>query len=396
MRKVAWFIPYPTEGSGGHRTIFQNLQYLVDNGYECHAYIEDIGNGLSSEQIGDMIKKYFGPIKAKFYKGFVPEEQYDLIFATAWYTAKHVRDVQQNCRKAYFIQDFEAYFNPMGDGYLLAENSYRYGLMPVTIGRWLSNMMVDEYNTPSNYFEFCADLDVYKKLNIKKEKAICFIYQPEKPRRCSLIGIEALGIVKHFMPEVKIYLYGSRQKTNVWFEHENLELINIKQCNELYNKSMVGLCISSSNPSRIPFEMMAAGLPVVDIYKENNLYDMPEGGVLLADQTPESIADALMRLLKDEELRNQMSDFGPNFMRDKNLKRGFEQFLDSVNKMFDENYSGISVVEKMYTKPPVVADIYLEKVSKEIPVPVLTPPNHTLVYRALRKVKRKVKQFLGN
>ncbi|CDN44465.1 hypothetical protein BN871_EX_00010, partial [Paenibacillus sp. P22] len=162
MKKIAWFIPYPAEGSGGHRTIFQNLQALADRGYECHAYIEDIGLGESAAKLKETIEGYFGAINAKFYMGFEPREQYDLIFATAWYTAKFVRDIQQNCKKAYFIQDFEAYFNPMGDGYLLAENSYRYGLMPVTIGRWLSNKMTNEFNSPSNYFDFCADLNVYK------------------------------------------------------------------------------------------------------------------------------------------------------------------------------------------------------------------------------------------
>ena len=84
-----------------------------------------------------------------------------------------------------------------------------------------------------------------------------------------MLGIEALGIVKFLRPDVKIYLYGSNIKGNVWFEHENLGIIPLEKCNALYNKCEVGLCISSSNPSRIPFEMMAAGLPVVDLIHGN-------------------------------------------------------------------------------------------------------------------------------
>lgn len=394
MKKIAWFIPYPAEGSGGHRTIFQNLQSLVDQGYICHAYIEDIGDRQSPEQVKSLIEKYFGNINAKFFIGFQPTEQYDLIFATAWYTAKAVRDVNQNCRKAYFIQDFEAYFNPMGDGFLLAENSYRFGLMPITIGKWLTNKMIEDYNTPSNYFEFCADLDIYKRTGQEREKAVCFIYQPEKPRRCSIIGIEALGIVKHLMPDVKIYLYGSKQNTNVWFEHENLELINIEKCNELYNKCMVGLCISSSNPSRIPFEMMAAGLPVVDIYRENNLYDMPDEGVLLADQTPESIAEAIIKLINDEQKRQEMSFFGIDYMKERSLESGFKQFVNAVDKMFGQEYHGDTSVGKLYENQPVIASVYLDKMPKPSEELHVFHQNRSLIYRGLRRIKREIKQLL--
>lgn len=399
MRKAAWVIPFPTEGSGGHRTIFQNIQALVDNGYECHAYIEDIGAGYSADQMKNIIENYFGKINARFFCGYELKEEYDIVFATAWFTAKHVRDINQSCKKAYFVQDFEAYFNPMGDGYLLAENSYRYGLTPITIGRWLTNKMITEYNEKSNYFDFCADNKVYRRLDhIEKEKAICFIYQPEKPRRCSIIGIEALGIVKHLMPDVKIYLYGSKNKSNVWFEHENLELLNIEKCNELYNRCMVGLCISSSNPSRIPFEMMAAGLPVVDIYKENNLYDMPDGGVVLADQTPESIAKAIISILNDPIKQTEMSNFGIEFMKEKTLEHGYNQFVSAVNNLFDENGDNQSakVIEKMYNSPPVIADVYIHQTSSKLRQTHSYDLNDKgRVYNFLRKIKRRMKRLLN-
>ena len=63
--------------------------------------------------------------------------------------------------------------------------------------------------------------------------------------------------------------------------------------------------MSASNPSRIPFEMMAAGLPVVELYKENNIYDMPDEGVLLARPTPEAIASAIIHLVDSEERKKQ-------------------------------------------------------------------------------------------
>ncbi|MFD1139449.1 rhamnosyltransferase WsaF family glycosyltransferase [Paenibacillus urinalis] len=392
--RTAWFIPSPMEGSGGHRTIFQNINALAEEGYKCDIYIEDDNSYLNLKEMKSSITKYFGKVKANFFLGFNSTERYDAIFATAWHTAKVVRDIPYEAKKFYFVQDFEAYFNPMGDGYLLAENSYKYNLTPITIGRWLSNVMIKEFGTPSRYFDFCADHTVYKR-NIDKtrEKAICFIYQPEKPRRCSIIGIEALGIVKHFMPEVKIYLYGSKNKTNVWFEHTNLELISVEQCNDLYNSCSVGLCISSSNPSRIPFEMMASGLPVIDVYRENNLYDMPDGGVRLADPTPESIAKALMDVLSDEDQIKQMSDFGTEYMRDKTLEHGYRQFTDAVKQALSNEEFNYREYPKSYNNDPIIADAFMKKIQYSH-VNSIPKSNITKFKDTLRKLKNKAKKII--
>ncbi len=371
--RAAWVLPSFIEGSGGHRTILQNIQYMINQGDECDVYVEDKNDVKDVAELEKMVKKFFGNCDARFFLGYDIKGEYDIIFATAWYTAKVVRDCGLNAVKAYFIQDFEALFNPMGDGYLLACNSYCYGLKPVTIGRWLSHKMKTEYNTDSQFFDFCADQKVYKKLNnVEKENAICFIYQPDKPRRCSMVGIEALGIVKFLRPDIKIYLYGSTIKGNVWFEHENLGIIPIENCNELYNKCSVGLCISSSNPSRIPFEMMAAGLPVVDLFMENNLYDMPEVGVSLAHYTPESIAKALIDILDDKDKAKQMSEYGQEYMKDKDLVHGYKQFYEAVKRMVTNTVPSNDTFEKLYNGKPVVADVMMnQKLEDRYEAPVM-------------------------
>ena len=361
--RAAWVLPSLIEGSGGHRTILQNVQYLIRKGYECDVYVEDKGEVKNSEELRRQAETLFGKHDCRFILGYDIQGEYDIIFATAWFTAKVVRDCNSKAVKAYFIQDFEALFNPMGDGYILACNSYGYGLKPVTIGRWLSHKMQTEYHTPSRYFDFCADRRIYRPLpEAKKEHAICFVYQPDKPRRCSVLGIEALGIVKFLRPDVKIYLYGSNIKGNVWFEHENLGIIPLEKCNALYNKCEVGLCISSSNPSRIPFEMMAAGLPVVDLYMENNFFDMPNEGVRLAHTTPESIAQALIEILDHPETAAEMSEAGKRYMADKDLEHGFEQFYAAVSDMAARREPAEpAVYDRSYTRPAVSADVVMDE-----------------------------------
>ena len=386
-KKIAWVIPHPGKGSGGHRTIIQNVNALIRAGYECDIYVED--DDISTPQIvRNKINEYYEKCDAGIYVGLQVKKDYDLMFATGWQIVEFVKNMPAR-KKAYFIQDFEPWFFPMGDQYLITENSYRYGFKPVTIGKWLAHKMLAEYNNPVEYFDFGADLNVYKKLeNVKKENAICFVYQPEKSRRCDIIGLRALKIVKTLKPDLKIYLYGSSVEATFDFECENLHIIPITECNELYNKCKVGVCMSASNPSRIPFEMMAAGLPVVELYKENNIYDMPDEGVVLARTSPEAIASAIIDILDNEEKQKQMSEFGVNYMKDYPLEKGFEQFLKAVDDMLNTEYDNREEIKPVYNKPAFEAT----KQTQDVAVSQAQPfhiDNRGPVYRFLRRVKRK-------
>lgn len=351
-KKVAWLMPFPIQGSGGVRTILTNANYLQIHNYDCTLFVDTKADGEFVDSVAvikEIIEKNFGKTFCKIKLGWEIKEEFDLIFATYWETAKVVRNLSSKAKKAYFIQDFEAYFNPMGDGYILAENSYKYGLIPITIGKWLSHVMKENYTTNSFYFDFCANTEIYRNYMLEREEfSVCLIYQPEKPRRCPVIGIETLGILKYLVPEAKIYLYGSNIEGNIWFEHENLEIITERQCAELYNKCSVGLCLSSSNPSRIPFEMLASGLPVVEMYRQNNLFDMPNEGVLLAEDTPESLALAIKFLFEQPELRAKMSEFGVEYMRSRDIEAGYRQFLDIVDSIFSDNLNETKKLDKIY------------------------------------------------
>ena len=394
-KKIAWVIPHPGKGSGGHRTIIQNINALLRAGYECDIFVEDDGVS-TSDTVRRKINEWYEPCKAGVFVGFDFKKDYDLLFATGWQTIDFVKKLPAK-KKAYFIQDYEPWFFPMGDQYLITENSYKYGFLPVTIGKWLAHKMDSEFNTPAEYFDFGADLNVYKHLdNVEKENAICYVYQPEKPRRCDYIGLKALKLIKALRPDVKIYLYGSELVTRpIDFECENLHIIPVEECNKLYNKCKVGICLSASNPSRIPFEMMAAGLPVVELYKENNLYDLPDGGVLLSDTTPEAIASSVIHLLDNPKEAKKMSEFGINYMKDFPLERGFGQIATVVKDMLDTDYNNMPKIEKLYNRPAFKATKEAEEINVEqIKQEPISNDNHGKIYRFLRRCKRVLVKYL--
>lgn len=398
MSHIAWFIPSLIQGSGGHRTMLQHAYAMEQAGDTCHIYLEGSGD---QKQASLLIERLFG-YKFKYVSfGWQDIQTVDIAVATIWYSAIIVRNLPFDCIRCYFVQDYEAMFNPMGDAYLLAENSYRYGLIPITIGRWLKHELGKRFQVPAYHFDFGADQNIYRPLEEKRhEQSICFIYQPDKPRRCSHIGLEALGIVKHRRPDVQIYLFGSspQDKGHIWFEHQHLGLLSLEECNSLYNRCAIGLCLSSSNPSRIPFEMMAAGLPLVELWRDNNFYDLPPEAVSLSDQTPESLAEAMLLLLDNPEERERMSQAGIEYMAVRTLQNETDTALEAFSKLKQGVFPQLEPDLPLYNKPPITADCRRDSVPdlaySHIPRPAysrfqsLPLPLRNLLRRCYRKARR--------
>ncbi len=398
---IAWLVPWFSKGSGGHRTIFANLNYLVEDGYKCDMYVQSLKKEYPNE-IYRRIKEDYGNFYGDVFSGYQLAKKYDMIIATGWDTAEHV--AKSDCeKKMYFIQDFEPWFFPMSSEYLMAERSYSYGLQGVTIGKWLSQKIGNNYSTPATYFNFCADLKKYHRIkDVKKEKAVCLIFQPGKPRRCDKMALRALQIVQKIQPDTKIYLYGSAKRRVHNLKVVHLGTITESECNRLYNKCQVGLCMSASNPSRIPFEMMAAGTPVVELYHENNLYDLPEDGCLLAEPNPEAIATAILKILSDEKLQQKMGASGHKYMQDYPIDRGYQQFVEIIDKAFagKDIPNEAKNIKKAYRRAPVTASEEVQDLSKSLIKPVTfseLPSASEFVSagfarRAFRKAKRLAKK----
>ena len=388
--RIAWFVPALLKGGGGHRTIFQNVNALIKDGYQCDVYIGD-NHAHTPGELFKMIEEYYGEFYGDVFASWDNVlKDYDCLVATAWNSAPVVQRIPCD-KKAYFIQDYEPFFFPMGATYVEAENTYKYGFHGFTIGKWLSHKMQEEFQLKTDYFHFCADLNVYKKLdNVSKEKAICLVFQPDKPRRCDTIALQALQIVKKLRPEVQIYLYGSQPCVINNLEVTQLGIISIEECNLLFNRCAVGMCMSASNPSRIPFEMMAAGLPVVELYRENNLYDFPNDGVLLADGNPEAIAAALLQILDDEKIQKEMSEAGQKYMKKYPLEKGFDEFVLHFNYFMEGKKERNQKIELSYKREKIVASKETMNVSLHLPTvnfEYKNVQNQSLIRRGLRKIK---------
>jgi glycosyltransferase involved in cell wall biosynthesis len=95
----------------------------------------------------------------------------------------------------------------------------------------------------------------------------------------------------------------------------HLGVLTPAQLSWLYSEATVGLCLSLTNFSLMPKEMLACGLPCVELagVSAESIFGA-DGPLELAPLDPQRIADALERLLSDAELRAQRSREGIEFV----------------------------------------------------------------------------------
>ncbi len=299
--RLAIYVPSVLKASGGHRTIFNVTKRLAEMGLEPYVFLDGVGEGLH------VAEEYLTGTRARLHSSWRHPISSTVAFATIAHSAEFVSKSVNSQHKFYLVQDAEALFNPIGDAYVEGENSYAQNLNHITIGNWLTHVIRSQYQASANPAGLGVDTANYQlQGGSSREFAVCMLFQPEKPRRGNFLALAALEILKKRHPALRIYLYGSDRPAKINFEAEQLGVItNLAELNSLYNRCRSGICISLSNPSRIPFEMMAAGCLPVDVFRYNNLMDHEGDMAILAYQSANSIALALdIALTKNDGTTN--------------------------------------------------------------------------------------------
>ena len=141
--------------------------------------------------------------------------------------------------------------------------------------------------------------------------------------------------------------------------------------------------------------MMAAGLPVVELHRENNMFDFPNDSCMLAEPNAEAIANAILTVLRDKKLQEKMSKTGMEYMKDYPLEKGFEQFIENFDKFFAGKKFDSNEIKQSYKKDAIEPSKETEEVSRKIPKDVhyklIIAEKVSIPRRAVRKARRILK-----
>lgn len=316
---IAMIVPRFDRGSGGHNTLFQIFSRLERRGHVGSVWLHDYEGRLAGRGPATLrhdINEYFAPIRGPVYKGFAQWHGADVVIATGWQTV-HPALRLEDCRaRVYLVNDHEPDFYAVSAEQALARDTYGYGLHCIAASPWLRDLLIDRYGASADVFQLGVDHAVYQPRPLpRRQDTVVYYARHSTPRRAVPIGLMALAELRRRRPDIRIVLFGSPDPVPTSFEYEHRGVLTPTELSWLYSEATVGLCLSMTNFSLMPKEMLACGLPCVELegVSAESIFGA-DGPIELAPLQPSRIADALERLLDDPGLRAARSRAGRAFV----------------------------------------------------------------------------------
>lgn len=318
--RIAMVIPSFRRGSGGHGTLMQILTRLEARGHVCSVWLHDFTGQHLAEWpavVRADINEFFVPMQGPVYKDFSEWQGADVVIATGWQTV-HPTLLLDQCRaRVYLVNDHEPDFFPASVERELAADTYRHDLHCIAASPWLRDQLIARYDAPADAFQLGVDHSIYAPLEdvARERNTVVYYARHATPRRAVPIGLMALSELHRRRPDTRIVLFGDPGVLESPFPYEHHGVLSPRQLACLYNEATVGLCLSLTNFSLMPKEMLACGLPCVELagVSAESIFG-GDGALELAPLEPTAIADALERLLDDESLWRERSRAGIDFV----------------------------------------------------------------------------------
>jgi O-antigen biosynthesis protein len=315
--KINWLVPTINKGYGGLFNIFRAIQFLEFWGHQQNIYVVR-DPAFNAAEARTIVDKFYFPTNARIesFTGSVPDS--DALVATSWQTAYAARALGNTARKFYFVQDLEHLFNPEGSVSEFAKQTYQWGFYGLTAGQWIADVLRRDYGMESSAFGFSFDRKIYSpdgphRLPGKKNRVL-FYARATTLRRGFELGILALSLVAKKMPDTEFVLVG--------FPPRSVELpfpavfpgtLPVSELGALYRSCSVALVLSHTNLSLLPLELMACGCAVVSNSGPNVEWLLTDTFAQLARPTPGNLAEAILELLANEQLRLKKKTAGIAF-----------------------------------------------------------------------------------
>lgn len=314
---IHWVIPDFVAGGGGHMTIFRMISHLERQGHRITIWVHNPSTHKTPDEARETIHKHFQYVSAdvRFVDlAFAKKAQGDAIVATDCWTVWPVMAAHNFIERFYFVQDFEPSFHPMGGKYLAAEQTYRQDLVCICASPWLADKLDRDYGRKTASFWLAADTKIYKPLldkPVNKLPRIAFYSRIATDRRAVELGLLALELLARRGVKFHVDFFGGADNIRMApFSFTDHGVMAPAELADLFGKADVGVVFSATNYSLVPQEMMACGLPLLELDGESTRAVYPEKAVAWADPDPVAIADELAALLKSSRRRAALAKAG--------------------------------------------------------------------------------------
>jgi glycosyltransferase involved in cell wall biosynthesis/SAM-dependent methyltransferase len=323
---IAVVIPPFRRGSGGHSTIYNLLTRLEERGHTVSTWLHDPKGYLRDEWpavVRHNLREYFRPTEGPVFKSFEHWYGADVALATGWDTVFPVLRLPDVHARAYLVQDHEPEFYPTSAESAFAARTYETGLYTIAASPWLHELVRDRYGAEGTYFELGVDEAVYHPRPVPRRRdTVIFYARDVTPRRAVPLGLLALEELHRRRPDLRFVLFGDTDPIDAPFPYTHLGIASPAELAWAYSQATVGLSLSLTNYSLIPQEMLACGLPCVELAGRaiEGVFGA-DGPIELAPADPIELADAMERLLTDPALWERRATEGIAFARERTWER---------------------------------------------------------------------------
>jgi glycosyltransferase involved in cell wall biosynthesis len=313
--RVGVVVPQFRRGSGGHSTIANLLRGLEARGHSCSVWVlDDEGRhaGQSPEQVAELWREFFGSLRGTVRLGLDGWEGADVALATGWQTVPAVLRLPDAAARAYLVQDYEPEFYAASAEREWAAWTYAQGLHCIAASPWLAGRLRERHGASASSFDLGVDHEHYRPHPThRRDDLVLFYARAVTPRRAVPLGVLALEELHRRRPGVEIALFGDAERLETPFPHRHLGVLPPDDLAHAYASATVGMVLSLTNPSLIPQEMLACGLPCVDLASDSMVATFgTDGPVTLAPGDPLALCAAIERLLDDLALRAERARAG--------------------------------------------------------------------------------------
>lgn len=266
----------------------------------------------------------------------------DIVIASSWDTVAFAKKIPGY--KMYFIQDYEPYFYPFGELFVLAQKTYEQGLHMVSLGPWNKEMveMHCKINSPIDYVEFPYEKKEYPDhtrdyLSYSKRKEfVLAVYLKYYGKRLPSITQYLLKQVKEEFAKDGVNLiikYFGEDKSFRTEGGENLGMLSKGELLKLYRKADFGMVASMSNISLVPYEMLATGLPLIEFEDGTFPYFFPEGSAILTSLSYKDLYSKLKSAVKNPDSIIRMQNTAKEYLDTLSWAKTASQFSEIIKNL---------------------------------------------------------------